>query len=54
MTGVQTCALPISNSVGTMAEILGAARQAFAFAKPSDQDWIFGKTALTLYPALAK
>ena len=25
-----------------------------AFAKASDQDWIFGKTALTLYPALAK
>jgi predicted TIM-barrel fold metal-dependent hydrolase len=42
------------NSVGTLAEILGSARQAFAFAKPSDQDWIFGKTALTLYPALAK
>jgi len=42
------------NSVGTLAEILGAARKAFAFAKPSDQDWIFGKTALTLYPALAK
>jgi len=42
------------NSVGTLAEILGSARKAFAFAKPSDQDWIFGKTALTLYPALAK
>jgi L-fuconolactonase len=42
------------NSVGTLSEILGAARKAFAFAKPSDQDWIFGKTALTLYPALAK
>jgi L-fuconolactonase len=40
------------NSVGTMAEILGAARKAFAFAKPSDQDWVFGKTALTLYPTL--
>jgi predicted TIM-barrel fold metal-dependent hydrolase len=42
------------NSVGTLSEILAAARQAFAFAKASDQDWIFGKTALTLYPALAK
>ncbi len=42
------------NSVGTLAEILGAARKAFSFAKASDQDWIFGKTALTLYPALAK
>jgi predicted TIM-barrel fold metal-dependent hydrolase len=41
------------NSVGTMAEILDAARKAFAFAKPSDQDWVFGKTALTLYPTLA-
>jgi L-fuconolactonase len=42
------------NSIGTLAEILGAARKAFAFAKPPDQDWIFGKTALTLYPSLAK
>jgi predicted TIM-barrel fold metal-dependent hydrolase len=40
------------NSVGTLAEILGAARKAFSFAKPSDQDWVFGKTALTLYPKL--
>jgi L-fuconolactonase len=42
------------NSVGTLSEILGAARKAFSFAKGSDQDWIFGKTALTLYPALAR
>jgi predicted TIM-barrel fold metal-dependent hydrolase len=42
------------NSVGTLSEILGSARKAFAFAEPSDQDWIFGKTALALYPALAK
>jgi predicted TIM-barrel fold metal-dependent hydrolase len=42
------------NSVGTLSEILGAARKAFSFAKASDQDWIFGKTALTLYPVLAK
>jgi L-fuconolactonase len=42
------------NSVGTLMEILGAGRKAFSFAKPSDQDWIFGKTALTLYPTLAK
>ena len=40
------------NSKGTLSELLGAARQALSFAKPSDQDWIFGKTALTLYPAL--
>src|SRR5947208_7015176 len=42
------------NSVGTLSEILGAERQAFSFAKASDKDWMFGKTALTLYPALAK
>ena len=42
------------NSVGTLSEILGAARKAFSFAKASDQDWIFGKTALALYPVLAK
>jgi L-fuconolactonase len=41
------------NSVGTLAEILGTARRAFSFANASDQDWIFGKTAQTLYPALA-
>ncbi len=41
------------NSVGTLAEILGAARKAFSLASDSDQDWIFGKTAQTLYPALA-
>ena len=42
------------NSVGTLSEILGAARKAFSFAKESDQDWIFGKTAQILYPCLAK
>jgi L-fuconolactonase len=42
------------NSVGTLAEILGAARKAFSFARPSDQDWIFGKTAQALYPVLAR
>jgi predicted TIM-barrel fold metal-dependent hydrolase len=40
------------NSIGTLAEILAAARKAFDFAKPSDQDWIFGKTAQVLYPSL--
>jgi hypothetical protein len=29
------------NSPGTLAEILAAARQAFSFAKASDQEWIF-------------
>jgi predicted TIM-barrel fold metal-dependent hydrolase len=42
------------NSVGTLSEILDAARKAFSFARASDQDWIFGKTAQALYPALAK
>jgi L-fuconolactonase len=41
------------NSVGTLSEILGAARKAFSFAKDADQEWIFGKTAQTLYPVLA-
>ena len=40
------------NSVGTMKEILTAAQKAFSAAKASDQDWIFGKTAQTLYPVL--
>jgi predicted TIM-barrel fold metal-dependent hydrolase len=42
------------NSLGTLSEILGAARAAFSFAKESDQDWIFGKTAQVLYPSLAE
>jgi predicted TIM-barrel fold metal-dependent hydrolase len=42
------------NSVGTLSELLGAARKAFSFAKGSDQDWIFGKTAQALYPVLAQ
>ena len=41
------------NSPGTLKEILGAARKTFSFVRASDQDWIFGKTALTLYPSLA-
>ncbi len=40
------------NSIGTMKEILNAAQKAFSFAKSSDQDWIFGKTALSIYPRL--
>jgi predicted TIM-barrel fold metal-dependent hydrolase len=40
------------NSVGTMKEILTAAQKAFSFAKSGDQDWIFGTTALSLYPKL--
>jgi predicted TIM-barrel fold metal-dependent hydrolase len=41
------------NSLGTLSEILGAAKRAFSFAKDSDREWIFGRTAQTLYPALA-
>src|SRR5262249_17971044 len=40
------------NSIGTLKEILGAAQKALSFAKPSDQDWIFGRPALELYPRL--
>jgi len=42
------------NSTGTLAEILAAARRAFAFASAADQDFIFGRTGEMLYPALAK
>lgn len=41
------------NSVGTLSEILAAAERAFSFAKESDREWIFGKTAQMLYPTLA-
>jgi predicted TIM-barrel fold metal-dependent hydrolase len=41
------------NSVGTLPELLATARKAFSFAKEPDQEWIFGKTAQTLYPVLA-
>jgi predicted TIM-barrel fold metal-dependent hydrolase len=37
---------------GTLKEILGKAQQALSFAGASDRDWIFGKTALVLYPRL--
>jgi predicted TIM-barrel fold metal-dependent hydrolase len=40
------------NSVGALKEILTEAQKAFSFAKASDQDWIFGKTAQVLYPSL--
>jgi predicted TIM-barrel fold metal-dependent hydrolase len=42
------------NSVGRLSEILNAARGAFSSVSASNQDWIFGKTAQALYPALAK
>jgi L-fuconolactonase len=37
---------------GTLAQILGKAQQALSFASASDREWIFGGTALTLYPSL--
>jgi predicted TIM-barrel fold metal-dependent hydrolase len=40
------------NSPGALKSILTTAQEAFSFAKSSDQDWIFGKTALQLYPSL--
>lgn len=42
------------NSPGSLKEILGTAQKAFSFAKASDQDWIFGRTAQTLYPVLTR
>jgi L-fuconolactonase len=37
---------------GTLAEILGKAQKALSFASAADREWIFGKTALELYPSL--
>ena len=35
-------------------ELIAMARNALSFLPQQDQDWIFFKTAQTLYPALAK
>ncbi len=40
-------------SEGTLADLLAPAKRSLACAAASDQEWIFGKTAQTLYPALA-
>jgi L-fuconolactonase len=40
-------------SEGSLADLLALGRNTLAFLKPADQDWIFAKTAQTLYPALA-
>jgi len=40
-------------TAGTLAGILADAKAAFAFASPDERDFIFGKTAQTLYPKLA-
>jgi L-fuconolactonase len=37
---------------GTLKEILGKAQQALNFASAADREWVFGKTALELYPSL--
>ena len=39
---------------GTLAALLALARENFATLTADEQDWIFSKTALSLYPALGK
>lgn len=41
-------------SEGTLKELTDIARRTYASLSQDDQDWILGKTALKLYPALAK
>jgi len=41
-------------SPGTLAEIKAEAEAGLACLSQADREWIFGKTALTLYPSLAK
>jgi predicted TIM-barrel fold metal-dependent hydrolase len=40
-------------TAGPLFDILKKARAAFAFASAAEREWIFGKTAQTLYPRLA-
>lgn len=40
-------------SAGHLTELLGDAKQALQCLSAGDREWIFGKTAQTLYPALA-
>jgi L-fuconolactonase len=40
-------------TAGTLSDILGKARAAFAFASAADREAIFGRTAQMLYPKLA-
>jgi predicted TIM-barrel fold metal-dependent hydrolase len=42
------------SSEGSLPELLALAKSSLASLAQADQDWIFGKTAQTLYPALAK
>jgi predicted TIM-barrel fold metal-dependent hydrolase len=39
-------------TAGSLQDILGKAQDALAFASAADRDWIFGGTALALYPKL--
>jgi L-fuconolactonase len=39
---------------GTLASLLALARENFATLSADEQEWIFSKTALSLYPALGK
>ena len=39
-------------SPGTLSEILATARDRLSSLSAADQDWVFGKTALSLYPKL--
>ncbi len=41
-------------SAGTLPSLLGDAKAALACLAEKDQEWIFGKTALKLYPKLAR
>jgi predicted TIM-barrel fold metal-dependent hydrolase len=41
-------------SQGTLVELLHISQQALSVLSPGDRDWIFSKTALSLYPALAE
>jgi predicted TIM-barrel fold metal-dependent hydrolase len=41
-------------SEGTLSELLKSSQAGLAVLSPDDRNWIFSKTALTLYPALAK
>ena len=42
------------SSEGSLPELLALAKSSLASLPPGDLDWIFGKTAQTLYPALAE
>lgn len=41
-------------SAGSLKDLLNMARETVSFLSTSDQEWLFGKTALKLYPALTK